>query len=79
MSECTDPGTCTHSQAIRFIWHISLFSMLSELLHVFVLLLDSLLTSRGFQLDSEERGHSSRDLYPRAIFLLGARWQRSLL
>lgn len=53
--------------------------MQSKPLHVFVLLLDSLFTWRGSQLDSEERGHSSRDIYPRAIFLLGARWQRSLL
>ncbi len=75
----TDPDTCTHTWAIQFIWHISLFNMLSEPLHVFVLLLNSLFTQRGFQLDSEERGHSSRDLYPRAIFLLGARRQRSLL
>ncbi len=37
----TYPDTCTHTRAIRFIWHISLFSMLSEPLHVFVLLLDS--------------------------------------
>lgn len=79
MTELADPDTCTHTRAIRFIWHISLFSMLSEPLHVFVLLLDSLLTARGSQLDSEERGHSSRDLYPRAIILLEARWQRSLL
>lgn len=67
------PGPCGSYSA----YHCSECS--PKPLHVFVLLLDCLFTWRGSQLDSEERGHSSRDIYPRAIFLLGARWQRSLL